>query len=331
MKLPEPNPVLVRELRQRMRGPRAPVVLTLYLGLLVLILYLSAQAALNANRGFQCINGNCFPTGGPDILSISTAGRAITHLLILLMLIGVCMIVPALGAGAIAGERERRTLTTLQLTLMTPRSIVVGKMLASLAFVAFLLVATIPLFTVAFWMGGALLADILKGLAMVLVTAVVVAALGLFASAYLRRSLGATVIAYGLVFLLTAGTFGVYGAQEAWRSLQPDGRGQPTSPMVLVLNPFVATADVLGGTPGAAEALPSPFTGIRGILLRHHFRAGPRAFPVQGGLIAPEQHDLRGPRFPYWARSLVAFTLLTLVLLWLTAYRLRTPTRRPEG
>src|SRR5205085_1967042 len=69
----------------------------------------------------------------------SSAGRSIYHWLLFVMLALICFIVPGLTAGAIAGERERQTLIPLQITLLSPRSIVFGKLLASLAFVVLLL------------------------------------------------------------------------------------------------------------------------------------------------------------------------------------------------
>ena len=54
----------------------------------------------------------------------------------LMMVVLVLFFVPGLAAGAIAGERERQTLATLQVTLLRPRSILVGKIAAALAYLA---------------------------------------------------------------------------------------------------------------------------------------------------------------------------------------------------
>ena len=53
------NPVLVRELTQRMRQRRAPVVLTVYLVVLAAIML----AVYRGTVGSRAVGGNCFPPG----------------------------------------------------------------------------------------------------------------------------------------------------------------------------------------------------------------------------------------------------------------------------
>jgi ABC-type transport system involved in multi-copper enzyme maturation permease subunit len=244
--LPPLNPVLARELKQRMRGRLTWVVVTGYLALLALILrfvYLGAS---------QSIGGTNFA----DPLASASVGRSIFHWLLFFMLMLVCFIVPGLTASAISGERERQTLVSLQVTLLRPRSIVLGKLLASLAFTSFLVVASLPLLSVPFLVGGVSVSEVLKGVVMVLATAVVLACLAVACSALFRRTQAATVIAYGLTAALTIGTFIVYGGQRAM-----DGPVDKASPGILALNPFVATADVVEGR-SESSSLESPFTAL---------------------------------------------------------------------
>ena len=201
--LPPLNPVLARELKQRMRGRHVWLVLTLYLTVLAVILRWVYVAA--SRDTFN---------GGFDLLASATAGRAIFQWLLFFMLLLVCFIVPGLTAGAISGERERQTMVALQLTLLRPRSIVAGKLLASLAFVVLLIIASLPLVTVPFLVGGVSVGEVVKGMWMVLATALMLACLTLACSAVLRRTQGATVVAYGLTLALVLGTLMVYGAQQ---------------------------------------------------------------------------------------------------------------------
>jgi len=249
--LPPLNPVLGRELKQRMRGRHVWLVLTLYLALLAVILRWVYVAASSSDQF----------GGGPNLLASATAGRAIFQWLLFFMLLLVCFIVPGITAGAISGERERQTLVALQLTLLRPRSIVVGKLLASLAFVVLLILASLPLLTVPFLVGGVSASEMAKGLVMVLATAVTLACLTLACSAVLRRTQAATVVAYGLTLGLVLGTLLVYGAQQVPRR----GGGPRPEPWVLALNPFAATADVVQGRgqPGGFE---SPFRPLQELL-----------------------------------------------------------------
>lgn len=242
--LPPLNPVLARELKQRMRGRLAWLVVTGYLALMALILRFVYAGTSHGIAG----------TFLGDPLASASVGRSIFHWLLFFMLMLVCFIVPGLTASAISGERERQTLISLQVTLLRPRAIVLGKLLSSLAFTTLLVMASLPLLSVPFLVGGVSAAEVLKGVLMVLLTAVVLACLALASSALLRRTQAATVVAYGLTGALTVGTFVVYGGQRAM-----DGPVDKASPAVLALNPFVATADVVQGRAQRISA-ETPFT-----------------------------------------------------------------------
>jgi len=248
--LPPVNPVLARELKQRMRGRHVWLVVTLYLAVLAVIL-----------RWVYVASSRDEFDGGFDVLASATAGRAIFQWLLFFMLLLVCFIVPGLTAGAISGERERQTMIALQLTLLRPRSIVVGKLSASLAFVALLIIASLPLVTVPFLVGGVSVPEVVKGLWMVLATALTLACLSLACSALLRRTQAATVVAYGLTLGLVLGTLLFYGAQNVPRR----GIGPRPDPWVLALNPFAATADVVQGRSGPL-GFASPFGPLQELL-----------------------------------------------------------------
>lgn len=141
---------------------------------------------------------NCGPAGcfqEPNSLLAASIGQPMFQWVLFFVLILVCFIVPGLTAGAVAGERERQTLVPLQVTLLSPSSILVGKMAASLAFTSLLLVATLPLFSVAYVVGGVSFSQVLRGMAMALAVALTLGCLSIACSALLRRVQGATVAA----------------------------------------------------------------------------------------------------------------------------------------
>ncbi len=260
--LPPLNPVLARELKQRMRGKLTWLVVTGYLAILALILrfvYLGASQSAGSDFG--------------NPLASASVGRSIFHWLLFFMLMLVCFIVPGLTASAISGERERQTLVSLQVTMLRPRSIVLGKLLSSLAFTAFLVLASLPLLSVPFLVGGVSATEVVKGVVMILLTAVVLACLAVACSALLRRTQAATVVAYGLTAALTVGTFIVYGGQRAM-----DGPVDKASPAILALNPFVATADVVQGR-AESSSFDSPFTALADLVRPDSF-----GFATDGGI-----------------------------------------------
>jgi ABC-2 type transport system permease protein len=245
------NPVLARELKERMRRRRAAPVLTVYLLLLgaaLWLLYLGASAG---------------GVDGPGALRLASLGRAAFQTLLFAMLLLVCFIVPGLAAGGIAGERERQTLVPLQVTLLRPRSILLGKLAASVVFVAFLVVAALPLIGVSFLLGGVEPGEVVRGVGMVLVVAATLGALALTCSTLMRRVQGATVVSYAVVLVLVGGTFVGYGAELL---VDRHHSTQGKSESILALNPLVATADVLSRTSGQETRLPSPFTPLQSLI-----------------------------------------------------------------
>ena len=155
------NPVLGRELKERMRGRRAVIILTIYLVLLTLALWLVYEAA-SASNDF----GNPLPT------QLAEVGSTVFEWVLFFMLLIILFLVPAQTAGAIAGERERQTLVPLQITLLSPRSILLGKVCAAMAFLALLIVAAVPLLAIAYLIGGVTIQQVLGGTALVLATGV---------------------------------------------------------------------------------------------------------------------------------------------------------------
>src|SRR5262245_66515273 len=102
----ELNPVLVKELRGRMRGPRAFVLLTIYL-LILSAVTLLLYAALGANPG-------------TDLNAGRRIGKALFLTIAAVALIEVCVITPALTSGSIAGEKQRQTFDLLIASLLSP-------------------------------------------------------------------------------------------------------------------------------------------------------------------------------------------------------------------
>lgn len=187
----ELNPVLVKELRGRMRGPRAFVLLTIYLGILsgaMLLLYLAV--AENANS---------------DLNAGRRIGQALFYVVALVALIEVCVITPLLTAGSISGEKERETYDLLISSLLSPWQILWGKLAAALAYALLLVLSIVPLMSLAFLFGGVGLSEVLIALAGMLVTAVFYACIGVFWSATMRSTLGASSLALGSVLLMLIG------------------------------------------------------------------------------------------------------------------------------
>ncbi len=341
------NPVLARELTERMRGLRSTVMLSAYLVVLGLVVVLVYRSESDAAGSF----------GASPVTELATAGEGIFEWTLLFAMLLVLFLVPGFTAGAVAGERERQTLVPLQVSLLSPRSIVLGKIGSSVAFTLLLVLATLPLLTVAYLIGGVTLGDVVRGTGMVMFTAVGIAALSVACSTFMRRVQTATVLSYGVVLLLCGATFAAYFVAER---IDSDGGFEPTDPprLILAANPIVALADItVDGPEASAEEFfaPSfglgyyggsdgPLSGLKelvtldGVEFRRFSEDG--AFRVDFGaaaafgpdveisVVAARDGGLPGRRsLPLWAQHMLIIGAMAVLSVVLSSIRLRTPAK----
>lgn len=189
----EPNPVLVKELRGRMRGARAFVVLTIYLLLLSCFTSLIYYAYTASVRG---------PGSG---LQTADVGKTILASVVLIEIFTVAFIAPAFTAGAISGERDHRTYELLRTTLLPARKLVFGKLASALTYLFLLILAAVPLESLAFVLGGVVVEELALAVLILLVTAFAFATTGLFFSALARTTRASTGLAYATTLLAVVG------------------------------------------------------------------------------------------------------------------------------
>ena len=187
------NPVVLKELRGRMRGPRAFIVLTVYLLLMsgfVTLLYMVYIASTN-----DVYNGT----------SSQVVGKFVFGAVVGIELLLVCFIAPAFTAGAISGERERQTYDLLRTTLLSATGLVLGKLASALSFILLLLIAAFPLQSLAFLLGGVSPEEVVIATLVLVATAFLFGASGVFFSSFMRRTLGSTVLTYAFALMATLG------------------------------------------------------------------------------------------------------------------------------
>jgi hypothetical protein len=187
------NPVMLKELRGRMRGVRAFIVLTVYLGLMgafTVLLYLIFTASTLGSSGSG---------------AIGAIGRVLFVGLVGIELLLIIFIAPAFTAGAITGERERQTYDLLRTTLLASPSFVIGKLESGLGYILLLLLAAVPLQSIAFLFGGVTELELLLAFVILMVTALTLGTVGIFFSATTPRTLSASVRSYTVALAVTFG------------------------------------------------------------------------------------------------------------------------------
>lgn len=206
----EPNPLLIRELRQAMRLPRLPWQIAAVVALIGL-----GMLSIGSLEGKQ---------GRPAQLGVALFQGFISILLAYVSLMG-----PATAAGAIASEREGKTLEPLLLTGLSPRDIARGKFLAAFGTIALQVLALFPLAAIPFLFGGVTAAELIVAVVYVLIIAAVSVAFGLAVASRtqtLRAALAISVVlpaaampvAFGMMFGL-----GETVTHKKWSFLQASG------------------------------------------------------------------------------------------------------------
>ena len=284
--------VSVKELRGRMRGRRAFVVLTIYLLLLGVFAFgiyefqkrtvtntvvpgFARPEDLGGFMGDRPFDPGFFSFGQPVAVSAMIGQALFTGLLVLETLL-VLVLAPAFTTGAISLEREKQTLEMLVTTPLSSLAMILGKLFSALVYVFLLIVASIPFASLVFAFGGVGPEDLVRAYLFLFALAFGMGAIGLFISALVRRTQVATVLTYVTVLALTLGTGAVFmfwaatspsRSELGFREDRARGGGPPEA--LLWLNPLVADADLVCGT--SSTGYDTTCSGIAWITRKPYF------------------------------------------------------------
>ena len=231
------NPVIVKELRGRMRGWRSVAILVIYLLILSLVTWLTflAVGSYSSNNYY----------GGQS----AQIGKTIFGVLVGFQTVMVALLTPAFTAGSITSEREQKTYDLLMTTLLSARSVIFGKLGAALAWVALLILAVAPLQSLAFMFGGVSPEEVILSQVVLLMAAVLFASIGIFWSTIVKSSVASNVLTYGTILLqLLVMPFLYYlfvtifngGYSAGGTSIQDHASFWYISGVVLSFHPFIA-------------------------------------------------------------------------------------------
>jgi hypothetical protein len=222
------NPVMLKELRGRMRGMRAFIVMSVYLGLMsgfTALLYLVYASASSANSS----------------AAAGEIGRILFMGIVGIELLLIIFIAPAFTAGAITGERERQTYDLLNTTLLATPSFVIGKLESALGYILLLLLAAIPLQSIAFLFGGVSEIELILAFVILAVAAVTLGTVGIYYSSSLQRTLTASVRSYSATLVVTFGVPIVLGLIISFiqNALYGAGSNAANSPVIEALFAYI--------------------------------------------------------------------------------------------
>jgi len=245
------GPVFERELTTTARSARAFAMRSVYAAAVLAVVAAGPRDAPGVN---------------PAARLTGLAGEVFWHL-VLAQGAAVLLLTPALVAGAIAVEVERKTLHDLLTSTLTSAEIVVGKMAARLLHVAVLVAAGLPILLAAGLLGGIDVRLVGLSVAATLTTAFFLAGLAVFASTQARTVRGALNLAFTLTMIwlvLPAAVdfhlprFGTAGQRlQEWVA--------PVNAWVAPASPFALLMEWLRGAPLRDAALVRRVAAMAGL------------------------------------------------------------------
>lgn len=286
------NPIIVKELRSRMRGPRPFITITVMLVLMAGITYGVYRIAITSLSTY---------TGSPISPQL---GQTLFVMLSFLLLIVICILTPAVTASAISSEREQLTYEMLLSTPLHPASLLWGKLFSSLSYIFLLIFSAIPIASLIFVFGGVTLREMIKSFIILIVVTVTLGVLGIFMSSVLKRTSRATVISYIVIAVIIFGSILIYVAVGI---LQQDIPPR----WIIAINPLSALASALTNTSAQYNSVLS-FIPILGVDIN-----------MLGGDVVSFTSIPR----PLYHYSLPLYGLITLILYFLSI-RFIMPTKR---
>jgi ABC-2 type transport system permease protein len=232
------NPMILKELQQRLRERRAWLLPTLYLlvlsGTVSFAYYVSTDPAM---------------AGGPREVQGADIGMAIFLTVIFTQIVVLLLMAPVFSAASLTIEKEQRTLAGLLTSLLTAPQIWWGKFVAALLYLLLLLCSGLPLLAISFAFGGVEPMELLRGAGSTILVLASICSIGLWCSAIFRRSVHSTAACYGIVLVLsivTAVAFGILVSHWESRESLARGEGPPAYIQApLFLNPLYPLLSLL--------------------------------------------------------------------------------------
>lgn len=221
------NPMINKELRQRLRERRSWLLPTLYLlvlsGTVSFAYYIATDPQTQGQREVQ----------GADI------GLAIFFTVVFTQIVVLLLMAPVFSAGSITIEKEQRTLAGLLTSLLSVPQIWWGKFVAALLYLLLLLSSALPLLALSFAFGGVEPEQLIRATASTILVLAAICTLGLWLSSLFRRSIHSTAACYGLVLVLSVVTAVVFGILAShWSNTQRGALMRAEGPPAYVQAPL---------------------------------------------------------------------------------------------
>jgi ABC-type transport system involved in multi-copper enzyme maturation permease subunit len=155
-----------------------------------------------------------------DLSTNPEKAKLLVNLFFLGQYVLASMMAPSFAAGAITGEKERKTYETLLASPLRPGAIVLGKLLASLAHLAVLIFCSLPIVMLCLPLGGVSIYEVLAQYLGLVLSVCLFGMISIACSSFFQRTAASLVVSYLLILPLAI--FGIL----FWNAFGNDGRAR---------------------------------------------------------------------------------------------------------
>jgi ABC-type transport system involved in multi-copper enzyme maturation permease subunit len=212
------NPVLQRELLVNLRTFRSFILLFVYQAVLAAVVYFAWP---NDSVRLDLTNN-------PD------QTRGLVDLFFLGQYVLASLMAPSFAAGAITGEKERKTYEMLLASPLKPSGIVWGKLVAALTHLAILIFASLPVVMLCLPLGGVSIYEVLTAYVVLFCSVITFGMISVAAGSFFSRTSASLVVSYLVILILALCVIGF------WYFMRTFGEARIT--LSLVLLPGIAAA-----------------------------------------------------------------------------------------
>lgn len=244
------NPIIKKELMLGARTIKLPIALMFYSGTMAGI---SIFILMSATHFSELTGGYYWRRNLVEFDGLVTG----FIILAIIQLVMICIIIPELTASSIAGERERQTLDIMLTAPISPLSIVMGKLGASICNVFLFVVSSLPAMAIPFLYGGIQWEYLGVFLAAMMCIAFFTGAIGVWCSAVYKKTIIAVIMTMAVELLFYIGTLAVVVAVYYYKYMQMmesnsviglSGIRMGWIPVILLFNPAIGFIDAIVGS-----------------------------------------------------------------------------------
>ena len=183
LRLGELNPVIIRDLRMRMRGVKTYWGQAAYLLVLGSVALVGYATSLESDTAY-------------NVVDVQRKLQQFYYFIFVCLAALITLIAPALTASSITSEKQRLTLDLLITTPLTSNQLLFGKLVSSVAYLGLLLSLSLPFSVLCVLLGGVTIAEVFRIYLLLAVDGLLLSAIGIYYSCTNCKSGGAIALAY---------------------------------------------------------------------------------------------------------------------------------------